>query len=472
MKRRFFKKTLAVTMAMSMVVATPVIANAVESELTCGGFNTAHTAGVEVTEEGTEITFTSTSASDADANWNTPTVLVYSGKEGKVNGNGYAELAAIRSDLWAWALADGENNKDTWEAKNNGYKFEVVADPWQAWLAECKKGVDCKATAVKDGNTLTVTLSTGGVESKLPISLAGHENDTITISLTGEKCTLSDLTGTVEKSIDVEGYNTNRTTPVTVTDKTVEITFRNTTHSDATLNWHTPVLLVYANDVELAALRSDLWTGYNENQTRETVVDLYPAWLNANKAGSECSVKATKTDGQVVVTFTNHSICSKTTIPYTGTDPVYISLTGEKCTLTNIKVVEEEDTSIIKVYGGQIRTNAGGSKDLGIVSTIAKADFNKEGCTVTEMGLKVQKGDKETVIKTDYVLSGDKLQDGSGQSEGKLTADTYFFRTILTGVDKAAATDTITVTPYVEFSDGTNATGKSVTIKPATGEKA
>ncbi len=145
-----------------------------------------------------------------------------------------------------------------------------------------------------------------------------------------------------------------------VTESGTAVTFKNTTNASATDNWNTPGIVAYSASEpkvnsdgykEYVYIRADNWawnpagdkessswtsSGYSMTNNMDSSFD-WGTWLAANKAGTDCKVQAIKTDGKIVIETTVAGLTTVTTFPVADGEKVYISLTGEKCKLTNIK---------------------------------------------------------------------------------------------------------------------------------------
>ncbi len=188
------KKLFAILLAVAMVMGLALTASA-DNSLDCTGWWTAHTEGVEVTEDGIEITFTNTTYADAASNWNGPLWVLYTGDEAKVNGAGYAEYWVERGDIYGWAggaLGAG-NSADAAALATLGVTHEAVAPAdWAAWLTSLKAGIECKLVAKRDGGNIVATLTVGEAVSTVTVPFPADK--TAYISLTGELTTLSNIT--------------------------------------------------------------------------------------------------------------------------------------------------------------------------------------------------------------------------------------------------------------------------------------
>ena len=154
------------------------------------------------------------------------------------------------------------------------------------------------------------------------------------------------------------GFRTSESSHINVTDEAQTYVFTSTTNSDAIANWNSPVFFVFSEDgTELFAGRSDAaaWAGAANTWTEPGLPDGYSfqslfnlpfenwdSWLAANKAGVECKITMKQVESSVEVTFYNNGITSTATIPASGS--TYVTLSGELCKLTNIRLEGTEIT--------------------------------------------------------------------------------------------------------------------------------
>lgn len=147
------------------------------------------------------------------------------------------------------------------------------------------------------------------------------------------------------------GFAANRSSRIEVTDEVQTYVFTSITNSDATAWYQTPLYFVNAeNGDELLVGRSDnaawvgganTWTepglpdGYDYQASFNLPFEDWDSWFAANKAGVECKITMQQVGDTAVVTLYNNGISTTATIPVSG--KVYVSLSGEKCKLTNIR---------------------------------------------------------------------------------------------------------------------------------------
>lgn len=157
---------------------------------------------------------------------------------------------------------------------------------------------------------------------------------------------------------------------VEVTSAGVTIKFKATSTGGAN-NWETPVYVLYtsadgkvgaagdAGYTEYWVQRSDNygWIGAANTEDVSKLPEGYTytaanlaedfdwaAWLNANKAGVDVTVTAKLDGDKAVASITNNGVTSQISAKVDTSQKVYIALTGEKCTMTNI-VTDGGDTA-------------------------------------------------------------------------------------------------------------------------------
>jgi hypothetical protein len=171
-------------------------------------------------------------------------------------------------------------------------------------------------------------------------------------------------------------FRTSAITGQEVGEDGLKLTFTSTTVDTAKDNWASPHVLVYSGNQtvsgsgykEYAYIRSDLYAvsetdkwnsnmynasdGYSKENVSEPAD--WAAWLEANKAGVDCNVHAeySKDGKSVVITFTNGTSVSKTTMPVTENKEVYISLMPQECTITGYDSTNENASLYYKGWWG------------------------------------------------------------------------------------------------------------------------
>lgn len=164
--------------------------------------------------------------------------------------------------------------------------------------------------------------------------------------------------------LDCTGWWTAHTEGTEVTESGVAVSFKNTTYADAADVWNIPVVVAYTGDEakvngagydEYVVIRGDgyAWTTKGTDANTGAGLEAWnglgyafesnapgDTWVQDNKAGTDCKVQAVISGGKVIIETTVGSVVSKTSFSVEAGKKVYISLSGEKCKLTDIKTAE------------------------------------------------------------------------------------------------------------------------------------
>ncbi len=159
-------------------------------------------------------------------------------------------------------------------------------------------------------------------------------------------------------NIQLDGYRTDSTLGVPVRDG-MKITFHTMSLPTARLVWHTAYIdLFYSPDrkpagdeyKEYALIRLDgeNWEAMDiaDNKLIVNMSDDFggwDAWKAANKEGFDCTVSFRRDDNKIITTTENLGIgLNVTTTIFDAPLEVYVSLTGDQCAITNIRIINPE----------------------------------------------------------------------------------------------------------------------------------
>lgn len=192
------KKILALAIAVMMICVCAISVSAAETTLAdvdSPAFWGAHSSGIEITAEGVDITFTSTSYEDAANNWEGPMYILFTDTEPKVNAtlDQYKEYWVQRGDNWGWI---GETNTGDMAAVNAlGITMVSTCADWDAlwanFVANCKAGCEVKIHAeLQEGNAvITMELQGLSMVTTVPVDT----DKPVYLALSGEKVKLSNI---------------------------------------------------------------------------------------------------------------------------------------------------------------------------------------------------------------------------------------------------------------------------------------
>ncbi len=256
----------------------------------------------------------------------------------------------------------------------------------RANTASAKKGTivyDIEAVKVKDH--IQIIIDDGKEVVTITVALPDSARYAY-IGLTGDNCRIYDVSISMEEeyvpedhipriaeeisyikgpagdipNVQMDGYRTDSTLGIPVKDG-MKITFHTMSLPTARLVWHTAYAdLFYSADRkpfgeeyrEYALIRLDgeNWEAVGVAQNKLTVnmseeFEGWDAWKEANKKGFDCTISFRRDDNKIITTTENFGISLNiaTTILDDPFD-VYVSLTGDQCAITNIRINVPEQT--------------------------------------------------------------------------------------------------------------------------------
>ena len=177
--------------------------------------------------------------------------------------------------------------------------------------------------------------------------------------------------------IDCTGWWVAHTEGVEITETPTTITYKSTTYADATLNWNCPIWILYGGEEakvngagynEYWVHRADnygwaggwaSWQNTGEHMDALNALGVYMEgsyedgcwdnWVADSQAGVNGTVTAyLDGNGNAVVSMTYHGVTNTMTVPVDTSAPVYLSLSGELCSITEITATTTEINLIPK----------------------------------------------------------------------------------------------------------------------------
>ena len=367
MIRRNLKRMIALAMSVAVgLTAAPGLkgnfsvraeaATEAANKIVFGNYLENASLGREITASESTVTFKSKTDSNVDGNYKTPALVIYYGDENAMYGDGYEEVAIIRSDVW----------------KNSGnVTFNVDSRPadWGAWLYDNKQGVDVSFTTKIVDGTASVVFENDG--AKTTTTFPVKEGKKLYVSVSGEGCEVSGLPDDMvnryygtDNSFRYDGWWSEWSFGDEVTEslKTVDFTSKSFLYADK--NFHTPSLVVYYGDKnsvsdydyeEVAIIRSDAyayfygdaanknidklggaWNDIKAEFTRVKTPENWGTWVSQNKQGVDISFTSQIKDGRAVITLSNNGVKTETSFKADTTKKLHISVTGEKCRVSGL----------------------------------------------------------------------------------------------------------------------------------------
>ena len=258
-------------------------------------------------------------------------------------------------------------------------KIQVDTIVGSAGRGTAGDSTDYELSIVKKNDHVQINVSDGSKTLRFIIALPDSSRYAY-LSLTGENCHISDVSiskkdGEVSEdyipriaelisyidgpegdipSVQIDGYRTAHTEGIPVKEG-MEISFHTKSLPTARLVWHCAYLVLYWSAdkkptgkpyMEYALIRLDgeFWDAENVASNKMSAHKLYnfegwESWKKANMEGFDCTVSFKRDGNKITATTENLGISIKnvTTI-LEEKDEVYLTITGDQCVITNIRI--------------------------------------------------------------------------------------------------------------------------------------
>ena len=147
-----------------------------------------HTAGIPI-KDILSLSFHTMSLPTARLIWHCPYFVIFSSKDGLVNGEDYVEHALIRLDGEISQPPEGAASKDA-----NAIEIEKADsfEGWDFWKEMNRSGYNCLALFEKKGDTVTVTTENLGMHIKATAKIADATGK-VYAAITGDQCAITDI---------------------------------------------------------------------------------------------------------------------------------------------------------------------------------------------------------------------------------------------------------------------------------------
>lgn len=346
----------------------------------CNDWWKAHSCGIELTEYPVTITYRNVSKPQADKNWHSPAAVLFTSDDSLVwpgaienSPNHYREYSIIRSDAYGWKT----------DAKSFQYESQYSSKwtNWENWLEQNRQGSICTVTAVRYGKYALIRMENAGLIVHATTTLPDNAGEKLYFAMTGEQCSLTDFLlireseaigpGTIDPAtdktsflasargdipnVDCSGWWTAHSDGIVVDETPVHITYHSVSYPHAKETWHAPLVVLYSsldglvNGVaytEFSVTRSDSYgwisdgSGYAAKDDHTDAFTDWESWLDKNKAGVTCTLTAYRKGDKIVIEHENSGlmVTSNTLIPFGTVLPIYVALSGELCSISDIHV--------------------------------------------------------------------------------------------------------------------------------------
>ena len=340
----------------------------VESEMECGEYRDNVSNGIMIEDMVKMITFNCESTKEKTEDFSAPSIILYDSFDRKVHsseqsieGYHYLEYGEVWFDEHSITTAARKIREESIDDSNNTQPghYEIEAAKYDDHMKLVMKGPE---------------------HSKEVIVALTNSSKSVYIGLTGEHCKLSDIivkqtgkqigsgeiprieseinfTDRMEadvKNIQVDSPRAAYTTGVRIKDR-MHLAFHTMSLPAADFIWHCPyIVLFYSDDGnvngpnyhEYALIKlngeSDAEKEHAHNYFTMKKKDSFPGWdkwKELNLAGMECNIEFEKRGNRVTTTTENLGIYLENVTEISDdVDMVYVSLTGDQCALTDIRV--------------------------------------------------------------------------------------------------------------------------------------
>lgn len=348
-----------------------------KNELVCENYRESFSEGIHLTRAITKIKIHSVSAETFISEKSIPTFILFDSLDANIHTEErkqkdllYFEYGKIRMDGEYETTNIRKVQKDVTSLKTAS-KEELIET--------YKNGIDYEIEAVKYDDHIMLQITSEFQVVKFIFALIDSARYAY-IGITGEHCTITNvdikkdetkvnenyIPRIAEKisyidvpagdlpNIQIENWCADATEAIPLTDE-LDITFHTMSLPTARLVWHCPFICIfYSTDkvfrgkdyTEFAVLRLDgeYWESYDyvENKILINKTDDFSGWddwKEQNKNGMDCKVHLKRKGNSVTMVTSNGGIeIRSTTTIKVDVPEILISITGDQCALTNIRI--------------------------------------------------------------------------------------------------------------------------------------
>ena len=335
------------------------------NELLCDEYRSSVSEGIIITGEITRISLTSTPHKGYPAEHSIPSIILFDSLDARI----HTEEKNITRLLY---FEYGEIRFDGSTVCKGARKIRENKTANPDAVSSSNAGTDYEIEAVKVSDHLLIKLMSDTETSEITIALPDSSRWAY-IGLTGEHCSISNVTisrddeevpdGYIKRiaekisyinvpdgdvpNIQSDGFRTDSTDGIILNDgHTLNISFHSMSLPTARLVWHCPYFSIFSSgnsringpefrEYGLVRLDGETWDSdeFGSNKIMINKTEEFISW--------DVSVTITRSGNTVTLTTSNAGI-ELTNITTVKDDPkeIYISLAGDQCAITNIRIKE------------------------------------------------------------------------------------------------------------------------------------
>ena len=322
--------------------------------------------GIHITERPTHITFRV--RPDMAGNTPKPSFVLFDSLDGhyhweekKIKERKYHEYCEIdiegnveRSDIRDYKIK--HLRADDSSLEKDQYKIQAVRFKDHAQIVISERGNCYEITLALPDNTSFLYVGFTGEHCcvyDMTMSRAQKKIGPDTIPRIAPQISFIDGPEGDIPSVQVDGYRTDFSRPVTVADG-MEISFHTKCLPTARLIWHCPYCILYSSDdcevngenyKEYALMRLDgeTWNSMSDSVNSQKVDKSefigWDEWMQKNMEGFDCTIRFERKGNKIVAYSNNFGIDIKNYTEVKGhPDEIFVALTGDQVVLTDIRI--------------------------------------------------------------------------------------------------------------------------------------
>lgn len=352
-----------------------------KNELVCEEFRSAVSEGIIVTPEITRIKLTNTPEEGYPAEKCIPTIILFDSLDARMHDDEknikrllYFEYGEIRFDgrvecrgarkIQPKILSHGSSNLPPANGSSRSFEIEAVKVKDHVLIRIISESETVEIiTALPDSTRYAYIGLTGERCHITDVSIKRDEEPVAEnyIPRIAEEISYIDVPSGDIPNVQVDGYRSAATEGLLINDE-LTISFHTMSLPTARLVWHCPFFSIFSSKTgrtddpsftEYALIRLDGENWESDDHAVNKIVvnhsDDFAGWDNwkkQNKEGLDCVITVKREGKKITFTTENAGIgIVNTTILKNDEQNVYISLTGDQCALTNIKIRAKDDNS-------------------------------------------------------------------------------------------------------------------------------
>ena len=344
--------------------------------LYCSEYRAEKSEGILLTQNITKIHFHYVCDEEFASLSSIPSFVVFDSLDARIH-----ETEAKRKDLlyMEYGTINFDGSTECVAAREVKREYLKSASGAINFIEEYKRGFDydIEAVRIKDHMMITIKCPFNCVRYIMALPDSSHY---CYLGLTGSHCTFSNvevhknpvavplnyipriapelnyITGPEGDipSIQIDDWRSASTEGVLVRER-MSISFHTMSLPTARLIWHCPFICLYYSKnkkingpdfKEYVLIRLDGENWESDDKAKNTMIinkndnfEGWDAWKQLNKEGMDCTVKIHRESRRITVTTENAGISIRSvTILKEDIPEVYVSLTGDQCVLTNIRI--------------------------------------------------------------------------------------------------------------------------------------